>query len=462
MHTTRDMTVRNVLEAPSSTDVAFYGTIYIFHPGDDSLLLSLPAYDSFQGRGGISHRLVREACSILANNNDGFLTADREGNQLVPNDDAILAAGEYYYRCNLADPLYPVVTDFAAWTFPREIPASWTSRSTQERAQRLHFARSRSAMSDTVKSLDGGCIVTKYVTHIGCENAHLVPRNESDWFDRNRMLTHSINPQAGIDDVANGVTLRNDVYAVLDANGFVFYPPAPGGKEYVAYVVKELPVYVNLFHQHLVDMHPRVSEQFLYARFAYAMINGRSRIPNLPNTPPQGASTVQQTTRKSGRKASASSFSLHSIHEDDKHNVTHDVPMDTGTIEQVEADRFITAQSPLHIGASSSKQTMSEEEEFSVFEQDWQERFAKRFPWIMDLPEVEDPPDIEVSGAHAEIPRILRLRKKYFENNPQIRQVVGPTASERDMALWREDEDDIENPHQHRTSTAKLEHENAA
>ncbi|KAI0071911.1 hypothetical protein K474DRAFT_1712070 [Panus rudis PR-1116 ss-1] len=318
MQTTRDMTVRDLLEAPSPTDVAFYGTIYIFHPGDDSLLLSLPAYDSFQGRGGISHRLVREACSILANNNDGFLTADREGNQLVPNDDAILAAGEYYYRCNLADPLYPVVTDFAAWTFPREIPASWTSRSTQERAQRLHLARSRSAMSDT----------------------------------------------AGIDDVANGVTLRNDAYAFLDANGFVFYPPAPG-----------------------VDMHPHVSEQFLYARFAYTIINCCHR------------------------KASRSS-----LHSTDSGS---DEP--EGNIEQPDINHSITGVSLQHVMTSLSKQPMSEEEEFSAFEKEWQESLARRFPWLMELPEVEDP---------------LTSRSL----------VIGPTASELDMACWSEagDVNDVE------------------
>ena len=64
------------------------------------------------------------------------------------------------------------------------------------------------------------------------------------------------------------------------------------------------------------------------------------------------------------------------------------------------------------------------------------------------VPEVEDPPDILVTGAHKDVPRIKRLRITYMKENPQVRQVVGPTASERDMERWKLDEDDVRYPHE--------------
>ncbi len=50
-------------------------------------------------------------------------------------------------------------------------------------------------------------------------------------------------------------------------------------------------------------------------------------------------------------------------------------------------------------------------------------------------------------GCHVDTPRILRLSEEYMKENPQVRQVVGPTASERDMEGWdvvSDDDVDIE------------------
>ena len=69
------MVVLDVLQLPSSADVSFHGDVFIFHPGHDRLLLSLPAFDSLLGQTGVNHRLVRDACYIIANNNDGVVFA---------------------------------------------------------------------------------------------------------------------------------------------------------------------------------------------------------------------------------------------------------------------------------------------------------------------------------------------------------------------------------------------------
>ncbi|KAI0075850.1 hypothetical protein K474DRAFT_1772959 [Panus rudis PR-1116 ss-1] len=419
MEVNGNLNIRDVYRPLSFVEILFRGTVQIFHPGHDRLFLSLPAYDSLQHQGGVNYRLVSEACYILANNRDGFFTTDRAGSQRVPDDHPLLIIGKYYYWCDLGDPLYPVVVDFAAWTFSHELPASWSRhRTDQECAERDLYSYSRSDMSDGVKLTDKACIATRYETPYGCQNAHLVPRDQEDWFNANGMDQYSVNMSAGIQDVANGVTLRSDVHAFFEGNGFVFYPPTSDGSEFVPYVCMRVPVYAELLHRRSVVMHTRVAEQFLYARFAYTMI---SRVPSSWTTLntvvpiPQAIFTIRQAKQKYKEKAPTSPHHSHH-HGDMAEAIAH------------------------HIGASSLKQTVSEEEDFAAYEKGWKETFAQRFPWIQQLPEVEDPPNILVTGAHIDGPRMLRLRREYMERNPQVQQVVGPTASELD--LMHEPEDD--------------------
>ena len=85
------------------------------------------------------------------------------------------------------------------------------------------------------------------------------------------MSRHSLNSGAGINDVGNGVTLRSDVHACLDRGGFVFYPTEHGG--FMGYIVNiEEWNYVEVLHRREVNMHDRVVGEFLYARFAYNII----------------------------------------------------------------------------------------------------------------------------------------------------------------------------------------------
>jgi hypothetical protein len=81
------------------SDVAFDKQICIRHPayddGDD-ILLVLPAQD--HADGGIHYGLVITACHIIANNQDGSLTASRTGAPIDADLDDVLYAGDYYYH----------------------------------------------------------------------------------------------------------------------------------------------------------------------------------------------------------------------------------------------------------------------------------------------------------------------------------------------------------------------------
>ena len=79
-------------------------------------------------------------------------------------------------------------------------------------------------------------------------------------------------PSTGIDDVANSLVLRHDLYQCLNRHAFLFYP-ASQGNVMACFVGRDEPEDAELLHRQLVKMPYRVSDQSLYARFAYKIIN---------------------------------------------------------------------------------------------------------------------------------------------------------------------------------------------
>ena len=235
----------------------YHGDVRIYHPYYGDRLLSFAAHDTLpEEPGGVVYQIVKDACYIIAKNENGFLAVDREGNNRVSGDPQLLKPGKYYYHLNSRVANYQVVADFASWPFAAPIPAHWvrTDRTTKQYAQLCsRYAASSTEMSRVVKVNDAGCIITNYVSctcyrllfmpstppfmlDAACENAHLVPLDQVDWFTVHSMDDYSLNPDAGINDVANGVTLRSDVHACLNRHGFFFYPI--GERRYLAYTVK--------------------------------------------------------------------------------------------------------------------------------------------------------------------------------------------------------------------------------
>ena len=128
--------------------------------------------------------------------------------------------------------------------------------------------------------------------------AHLVPKAHEAWFVVNRMeVDHIGDPwrvAIAIDQPANALLLREDVRTCFDANAFVFYPAdldGAGGlgdgtgigtgtegndaaSMFMAYFVKGGYEYLrDAFHRRRVAIPPDVPVEFLYARFAHAIVS---------------------------------------------------------------------------------------------------------------------------------------------------------------------------------------------
>lgn len=117
-------------------------------------------------------------------------------------------------------------------------------------------------------------------------SARIVPKTNEIWFSHNSMAQFSlVSDRTGVNDIANGIALRSDVHKCFDRHGFVFYPLETASDNESTTKSTTLPRYVAVFiktreapyriqyHRREVHMDKRISEEFLFARFALAIIS---------------------------------------------------------------------------------------------------------------------------------------------------------------------------------------------
>ena len=146
--------------------------ILLCHPGYEFLapFLGLPVIDldsSDPPRHGILHRVALDACRIVANNEDGFLSRTKDRSGQVPTTTIVLCERIYwYFPHNMAlEEQYPIVTDFRAWRFPQQLPGPWSAA--RPASETYTGGQSRYALSDmsnAVKDSDRCCVITGFGT----------------------------------------------------------------------------------------------------------------------------------------------------------------------------------------------------------------------------------------------------------------------------------------------------------
>lgn len=138
-------------------------TITIKHPGYSPAedLLCFPAYDNTPALWGYSHLLVLDACRIIANNRDGFVSTTPHRSDRVPADEHTLAAGVYYYFLgDDSDPPYPVNACFDTWSFPDTLPAHWRTSRAAAGTTRRSYGTSESDVSAQVQIAGDTCVIS--------------------------------------------------------------------------------------------------------------------------------------------------------------------------------------------------------------------------------------------------------------------------------------------------------------
>lgn len=255
--------------------------IRFLHPGYDApnnVLFRLARVDAAPSHSttlGVCHATALVACQIVANNAwSGRLALDRQGTQLIGTAlDDVLVSEEYYFivagtPSGLGDqdvglycltistgiPIYPIVPSFRDWPFPHDhLPAFWPSVPVSSHAPE-------------------SCILTD--SSYAKTEAHLVPREEGDWFKYNSMGQYGLD-RKDTEDSANLANLRGDIHTWLDARGWTIAPKAtPDGYRYVANVLDtvQAPEFFSWYHNVQLRLSGRQPSEYIFARFAWTII----------------------------------------------------------------------------------------------------------------------------------------------------------------------------------------------
>ncbi|KAH8743339.1 hypothetical protein F5883DRAFT_441084 [Diaporthe sp. PMI_573] len=251
---------------------SFNRVVEFCHPGYEyphNVLLKLNAIEpepetpSNVRRFGVHHDTARTACAILANNAwEGYLTADEPTGTRIPIDDPerVLINNRYYFHhpsYPASDPKYPIVADFQSWEFPSQLPSYWHSLVIPPREPLLQPPQC--------------CVVTG--RHIPLESAHLVPVNQTFWFNTNSM--DRFQQQTGQENINwinqpdNKCLLTKDLHA-LSGQGYLVFVPRPS---LVNYILRPNPFHelVDLYHLRSLEPIQGIPPEYIFAHFAYSI-----------------------------------------------------------------------------------------------------------------------------------------------------------------------------------------------
>jgi hypothetical protein len=112
----------------------------------------------------------------------------------------------------------------------------------------------------------------------GTQVAHICPRQEADWYQRNQMSRYHNSHFASRleDDTANAMLLRADLHIDFDKPKFVFVPksnPSAADKsiKFVTHLLVESNEHEFLYHNHALQGLSQVSPELLFARLAWTI-----------------------------------------------------------------------------------------------------------------------------------------------------------------------------------------------
>ncbi|RDW57457.1 hypothetical protein BP6252_13795 [Coleophoma cylindrospora] len=244
------------------------------YPHSSSVLLTLFAPDC--PNGGIEYGVAHAACGIITGNRwDGWFSVTVDGDAIELQHGDILSHRDYYFHVpnsTLENP-YPIVPTFKEWSFPHDnLHPLW------QREECVPVAQSRfaapSSLSNAVLYRDQSCRISGFSE--GTQAAHLCPRNEETWFQRNEMSRYNLNPlliaTMPLEDTSNALLLRQDLHSHFDAHKFVFVPKKTSEETplvtHLLIPSRELGL---LYHNVRLKPIPDVDIAFLFTRFAWSI-----------------------------------------------------------------------------------------------------------------------------------------------------------------------------------------------
>lgn len=237
--------------------------IRFYHPGYPkplNLLFCLPRVDYSPADNiyGVHHLTALTACQILANNTfeKGKLAKDDEGKEFV--DGEYLVQRDYWFFVD-GDARYPIVPSFKDWEFPHDrLPSWWAPTHSQAVPSR------RCAVTNTI-----------YAPTL----AHIVPKEEQQWFNKNGMGLYGGGSRT-LDDTHNFIPLKADLYVCFDQKVFAMVPKSMRGLDgevsnrYVLHVFDgRESEFAALYQNRPIENLSSGSREYLFTRFAWAVFS---------------------------------------------------------------------------------------------------------------------------------------------------------------------------------------------
>ncbi|KAL2755981.1 hypothetical protein ACRALDRAFT_210879 [Sodiomyces alcalophilus JCM 7366] len=203
----------------------------------DNNLLTLPRVDRRNDNNfGIHHGTALLACQVVAGNAfDGYLSLNKGGEAVSVPLDGILTQGSYYF------------------SFTPSIEDIWPDIPPGGRHDR--------------------CVVSNF--SFAVENAHLIPKEERTWFQKNEMDLYGYG-LTGINDEANLLPMKSDIHVCFDKRWFVIVPKTASTissePQYVTHIISpEAEEFSPIYQDTIVRPRTR-SKHFLFVRFAWAIL----------------------------------------------------------------------------------------------------------------------------------------------------------------------------------------------
>ncbi|KAJ7722666.1 hypothetical protein DFH07DRAFT_946679 [Mycena maculata] len=247
------------------------GRIQVYHPSYVPPARILDLYPSRLPLG-----LVLDACRILAQNQDGYLTPYEAERTVISSEDVAALLPPHKYKFHVpSDPGYAICTKFRNWIPPARLPQAWgemilptdTWKDPHDNWTTLSFK---------LKDTDTQCAVTGAISRL--HPSHLVPKAEALWLDA--AAGDAIN---SIDSARNIITLRADLNAdTFDQGHFVIVPYA--SHPVACFITLGCGDPAHNHHMHRVQLPGRIRRHYLYARFVWNLFKGfREHFAALPN-----------------------------------------------------------------------------------------------------------------------------------------------------------------------------------
>ncbi|KAF2461866.1 hypothetical protein BDY21DRAFT_359903 [Lineolata rhizophorae] len=242
---------------------------FVCHPHyrDCNTLVKLPALDDGDT---VDYDVALIICGIISDNSwsTGWFSRSADGSNVCERGVPLAAAdGNVFYFVSHRTYKYPVYVSWDHWRVPKtdtDLPSSFSSLPIDPPPPSL---RNGGYMED-LEGRDQSCRVSGVIDF--CEQAHLVPAGEREWWDINMGKSSDLEIQSAL----NGILLRADLHRSFDVGTWV--PMVKEGSQLVVYVVRTADVsnqFAALWHDVEMQKLVGIDRRCLFARVAWVVLS---------------------------------------------------------------------------------------------------------------------------------------------------------------------------------------------